>query len=134
MLDGLVSRIDDPTLRAEIAREIALLRDTKEFGLVFERHLPEQVWLNGYPVQRGCRVVDRTLVKSPNWVVKSVRKGLASLVADDGSEERRPVDKLAVVKDFGDAIYPGLRRVERIERGGEKSFHIVVNAENYHAL
>jgi adenine-specific DNA-methyltransferase len=134
VLDGLVSRIDDPTLRADIAHEITLLRDTKEFGLVFERHLPEQVWLNGYPVQPGCRVVDRALVKSPNWVVKSVRNGLASLVADDGSEERRPVDKLAVVKDFGDAIYPGLRRVERIERGGEKPFHIVVNAENYHAL
>jgi len=134
ILDGLIARIEDPSLRAEIVREIALLRDHNEFGLVFERHLPETIRLNGYPVGRGCTVVDRTIAESRTWVVRRVDKGLATVLADDGSEEKKPVDTLAVVKEFGESINPGLRSVGRIERGGDKPFHTVINSENYHAL
>ncbi len=41
---------------------------------------------------------------------------------------------LAVVKTFGEAIYPGLYSVGRLERGAGKPFHMIINAENYHAL
>ncbi len=36
--------------------------------------------------------------------------------------------------EFGDPIYPGLQSLGRIERGGDRPFHAVINAENYHAL
>jgi adenine-specific DNA-methyltransferase len=39
-----------------------------------------------------------------------------------------------VVAEFNDRIYPGLVETGRVERGGDKPFHTVINAENYHAL
>lgn len=55
-LDELIARIADPWLRADLGKEAARLRDTKDFGLVYERHLPETSRLPNHPVRRG-RVV-----------------------------------------------------------------------------
>ena len=42
-IDNLVERIADPALRAKVAAEVAKLAERKDFGLVFERHLPEDL-------------------------------------------------------------------------------------------
>ncbi|HNP36968.1 MAG TPA: DNA methyltransferase [Woeseiaceae bacterium] len=47
---------------------------------------------------------------------------------------RRSIDDLVVVAEFRDPIYPGLTSTGKVERGGSKPFHTVVNAENFHAL
>lgn len=39
-----------------------------------------------------------------------------------------------VVAEFRDPIYPGLVSTGKVERGGDKPFHTVINGENYHAL
>lgn len=39
-----------------------------------------------------------------------------------------------VVAEFRDPIYPGLVSTGTVERGGDKPFHTVVNAENFHSL
>lgn len=44
------------------------------------------------------------------------------------------VDDLVVVAEFRDPIYPGLTSTGKVVRGGEKPFHAVINAENFHAL
>jgi adenine-specific DNA-methyltransferase len=44
------------------------------------------------------------------------------------------LDDLVVVAEFRDAIYPGLVSTGSVERGGDKPFHTVINAENFHAL
>ena len=44
------------------------------------------------------------------------------------------VDDLVVVAEFRDSIYPGLVSTGKVERGGDKPFHTVINAENFHAL
>ena len=44
------------------------------------------------------------------------------------------LDDLVVVAEFRDPIYPGLVSTGKVERGGDKPFHTVINAENYHAL
>ena len=41
---------------------------------------------------------------------------------------------LVVVAEFRDPIYPGLVSTGKVERGGDKPFHTVINAENFHAL
>ena len=46
----------------------------------------------------------------------------------------RNIDDLVVVAEFRDPIYPGLVSTGRVERGGDKPFHTVINAENFHAL
>ena len=46
----------------------------------------------------------------------------------------RAVDNLIVVAEFRDPIYPGLVSTGKLERGGGRPFHTVINAENFHAL
>ena len=45
-----------------------------------------------------------------------------------------PVEDLVVVAEFRDHIYPGLVSTGKVERGGDKPFHTVINGENFHAL
>jgi adenine-specific DNA-methyltransferase len=44
------------------------------------------------------------------------------------------LDDLVVVAEFRDPIYPGLVSTGKVERGGDRPFHTVINAENFHAL
>ena len=44
------------------------------------------------------------------------------------------IEQLVVVKRFGEAIYPTLVPVEKVARGADKPWHILINGENFHAL
>ncbi|MFM9436003.1 adenine-specific DNA-methyltransferase [Janthinobacterium sp. CG_23.3] len=44
------------------------------------------------------------------------------------------LDDLVVVAEFRDTIYPGLVNTGKVQRGGDKPFHTVINGENYHVL
>ena len=136
-LDDLLACISDPALRVDLEREIAPLRDEQELGLVFEKHLPERVLLHGHPMRRGLDVEYRADPASPTWRVTKVTNGTAYLRrTDDGATltDEAHVDDLVVVREFGEPLYPGLRSLGRIARGGDKPFHALINAENYHAL
>jgi len=133
-LDSLLGRVTDPELRRALEGEIGLLRDNKDFGLVFERHLPEEVRLLSYPITRGVKVQERKTDADATWTVRSVSAGVATLLDDDGVEGQRPIDDLVVVRGFGEPIYPGLKSVGKIERGGDKPFHSVINGENFYVL
>jgi hypothetical protein len=39
-LEDLTDDVDDPALQVSLAKEVARLKDTARFGLVFEEHLP----------------------------------------------------------------------------------------------
>lgn len=139
-------RSTNEALARDIEREVAALADRRAFGLNFERHVPETVELPGRRVRRGDKV--RVLpprgqsLKAPDerlWRVTSINRGndpaTAALEALDGSETvSSAVGDLVVVAEFRDPIYPGLVSTGRVERGGDKPFHAVINAENYHAL
>lgn len=136
----------DPALAAEISREVRALSERRAFGLNFERHTPEQVELPGRPVRKG----DKVHILPPRgefgtkenkriWIVQSISTGnprIASLVAQTDSEQscEIPVEDLVVVAEFRDPIYPGLVSTGKVERGGDKPFHTVINGENFHAL
>src|SRR5208337_1816889 len=46
-----------------------------------------------------------------------------------------PVAELVVVRSFGDPIYPALVPIDRVARGGpDKPWHMLINADNFHAL
>lgn len=139
--------LKDEALAADLQREVAALADRRSFGLNFERHVPEAVELPGRPVRRGDKVrmlpprgempkkADERL-----WQVdridRSRESAVAELVAigDETDRASAAVDDLVVVAEFRDPIYPGLVSTGRVERGGDKPFHTVINAENYHAL
>lgn len=132
-LDALLARVDDPALREDLRRSIDQVRAKRTFGLVFERHLPERVTLPSHPVRRGVKVVRRDSGDDRTFVVRSLRNGVAVVVAENETIEV-PVEDLVVVAEFGEPIYPGLKHVGSVDRGGDKPAHVVINAENHHAL
>lgn len=151
-LSNLLRQVEqkDAQLAADLAREVKALSERREFGLNFERHTPETVELPGRPVRKGDKV--RFLAergKSPKsvdqrlWRVQSITRTpegrIAALTRQDTSDSevetaQRSVDDLIVVAEFRDPIYPGLKSTGKVERGGDKPFHTVINAENFHAL
>jgi len=139
-------RLKDPALADDMEREVSALADRRAFGLNFERHTPEAVELPGRRVRRGDKV--RVLPPRGTMPTKSDERlwRVASIGTTDGNkvatleslgdEETRPaaVADLVVVAEFREPIYPGLVSTGKVERGGDKPFHTVINGENYHAL
>lgn len=141
------ARTADEQLGKDLEAEIAALTKRRTFGLVFEQHQPEAVELPGRSIRRGDKVrilPPRGEVKPGDqrlWCVDRIepvdgtRVGqLTEIGAEEPEEQAVPVEDLVVVAEFKDRIYPGLVETGRVERGGDKPFHTVINAENYHAL
>src|SRR5437879_4916110 len=117
-LDVLLDKVDDPALRADLKRQVGLLRTKRRFGLVFEEHLPERVQLPEHTVRSGTRVVVRAHDDDEPRDVVSVTKGRATVSSPDGETDTIAVDDLVVVADFGEPIYPGMRRLGTLNAGG----------------
>lgn len=137
----------DADLGRELEREFKILADRRPFGLNFERHKPESVELPGRPIRKGDKV--RVLpARGSNdngdkrlWKVVRVSKQGGARVAqldligaDEPERKSVPSQDLIVVAEFRDYIYPGLVSTGKVERGGDKPFHTVINGENFHAL
>jgi adenine-specific DNA-methyltransferase len=151
-LSSLLRQVElkDPQLAGDLAREVEALSQRRQFGLNFERHTPETVELYGRPIRRGDTVrflaprgeptasVDRSL-----WKVMGITRNdgerIAKLVPTEhtvpaAEPVERAVEDLVVVAELRDPIYPGLVSTGKVPRGGDKPFHTVINAENFHAL
>lgn len=141
------ARKADEQLGKDLEAEIAALIKRRTFGLVFEQHQPEAVELPGRAVRRGDKVrvlPPRGEVKQGDqrlWRVDRVERvdgtrvaHLSEFEAEQPEQHSVLVEDVVVVAEFRDRIYPGLVETGRVERGGDKPFHTVINAENYHAL
>jgi len=134
-IDALIDKVTDPALREALREQVDTLLNRRSFGLVFQEHKPETVELPHYRVRRGCKVRYRSHSTGQLFRVERVRQGVASLVPlQEGDRQNADVEDLLVVREFGEAIYPGLRSLGRVAKGGDKPSHVVINAENYHAL
>lgn len=139
------AKAKDPALGAELDREFKILSSRLPFGLNFERHSPEAVELPLRPIRKGDKVrvlPERGSTKKGDqrlWQVKIIHK--AKKTADLellGEEEVKTLtvslDDLIVVAEFRDIIYPGLVSTGKVQHGGDKPYHNVINGENYHVL
>ena len=141
-IEDLIAQIPDERLRKGIAAEVKALKKTKKFGLVFEEHLPETVRLPRLPVKPGELVALKRESGNQLWRVKTIHENVASCDGAVGgypspglTSKEFPIADLVVVRSFGDAIYPALVPVDRLERGGpDKPWHLLINADNFHAL
>ncbi len=143
---------ENPRLGAALEQEFHA-RTSRTFGLVFERHLPEEVELPGRPVRRGDNVhvlPPRRSKDKPDprtWRVAGISRTddgrVAHLIeahpeADEQPEtmDAVPVADLVVTAEHDDVIYPGLVQTGEVIGTDDKDapFHSVINAENYHAL
>ncbi|MEJ7786805.1 MAG: DNA methyltransferase [Solirubrobacteraceae bacterium] len=151
-LSNLLRQVEqaDPQLAGDLAREVKALGERRAFGLNFERHVPETVELADRPVRKGDKVcVLAPRGESPRgadhrlWKVTGFTGAAGERVAQLARREtlkspvettERRVEDIVVVAEFRDPIYPGLISTGKVERGGDKPFHTVINAENFYAL
>ena len=141
-IEDLIAHIADERLQKAIALEVKALKRTKKFGLVFEEHLPETVRLPRLPIREGDLVALKRETGNQLWRVRYIHNDMAS--CDQAAESHPqpketgkefPVAELVVVRSFGDPIYPALVPMDRMARGGpDKPWHILINADNFHAL
>jgi adenine-specific DNA-methyltransferase len=141
------AKAKDPQLGADLDREFKILSSRLPFGLNFERHRPEAVELPQRPIRKGDKVrvlpERRSTKKSDRrlWQVKAISKATDGKVADlellgSANPETHSVGlaDLVVIAEFRDTVYPGLVSTGKVQRGGDKPFHTVINGENYHVL
>lgn len=139
------AKAKDPKMGADLEREFRVLSSRLPFGLNFERHRPEAVELPQRPVRKGDKVrilPERGSTRKGDqrlWQVKTlwVRDKVAELELLDAEEPESQtvaLDDLVVIAEFRDIIYPGLVSTGRVQRGGDKPHHTVINGENYHVL
>ena len=139
------ARSVDPDLARDLENEVRDLNSQRKFGLVFERHMPESVNLPGRKVRRGSKVRmlpprgETTKVDQRVWTVKTLDRDTATLrfIGTDKQVEETewPVEDLVAVAEFNDTIYPGLVPDGGVNGGDvDGPAHVVINAENYHAL
>lgn len=146
-LKALIKRVEgvDEALAHELRKQFDSLSGRLEYGLNFERHTPESVALVGRRITVGDKVRfipprGETVAESDaTWVVVEItgKKGAQAALligAETQDQTTGAVDDLVYVADFRDPIYPGLVSTGRVERGGDKPFHAIITAENYHAL
>lgn len=150
-LTDLLRRVEqqDPALAKALTSEVKALSSRRSFGLNFERHVPETVELPGRRVRRGDKVRFRAPrdetgsdLDARTWMVTRLEGRGAQRTAhlvehratDTPVKAERATGDLVVVAEFRDPIYPGLRSTGKVERGGDKPWHTVINGENYHVL
>ncbi len=92
-LDGLLARVDDPALRADLRSHVDRIRAKRTFGLIFESHLPERVRLPEHPIRAGVKVASRDDTDSAAFQVLKIHDGKATV-----RKIRHP--------DGGDAVVP----------------------------
>jgi len=136
LIDALIDRVADAALRQALRRQIDTMLTKQSFGLVFQAHKPETVELPHYKVRRGCKVRIKSEVDQKLYRVQTVAGGKATIasLADEPELWDVATADLVVVREFGEPIYPGLTSVGKINKGGDKPSHIVINAENFHVL
>lgn len=137
----------DASLGTELEREFKALTNRRAFGLNFERHAPENVELPGRPIRKGDKVRvlpsrgetlkgDQRLWKVGRTYKQDGRRvaDLSLIDAEVPEVQTVSVEDMSVVAEFRDYIYPGLVSTDKVERGGDKPHHTVINGENFHAL
>lgn len=148
------ARKTEPRLGEALAEELRDLANRRTFGLVFEQHQPENIELPDVHPQRGDKVrilpprgedtpTDPTLWQVlrtkhfdfPKTVI--LEKLRPTDDANPTPAERRevPFDDVVVAAETGDTIYPGLIQTGEVHNGPDDApAHVVINAENSHAL
>ncbi|WP_288240330.1 site-specific DNA-methyltransferase [uncultured Bifidobacterium sp.] len=145
-LTDLITKVADydPDLSDALKTEFRIYAQRRPFGLNFERHQPENVRLYGRPAHVGDLVnilPPRGTQEGPDnrrvWRITAITDGRAELLGTGTEEDETTtadVVDLVTLSEFDKPIYPGLKETGRVERGGDKPYQVVINAENYHAL
>ena len=113
------------------------MQQQKKFGLVFEEHLPEATPLYDVPIKRKSLVAEKDGFFKVFYRVKRIddEKLICETQDDKHEEVCFEKEKMVAVAMFGDPIYPYLKPIDEVQNAlGDKLWHTLIEAENYHAL
>ena len=135
-INVLISRIQDPELRASIQAEVDKLSRQKKFGLVFEDHIPECTPLYELPIRVGTMVARKSGSINDLMLVSAISGDSATcLQQGDGSSVEVPLTELVAAARFGEPIYPYLKPIDAVCNAPDSDlWHTLIEADNYHAL
>lgn len=135
-LHELIEKIENPELRAQIAEAAKRALKHKQFGLVFEEHLPECTPLYDIPVRKGLKVSVRNGKANETYTVLKIAEGKALCLPKNSSEAVEfDVADLVTTAELGDSIYPCLRPLGEVCNAPDSElWHTLIEADNYHAL
>lgn len=136
LLEDKIDQITQPELRNIIKSEVKKLKGRKQFGVVFEQHIPEVVPLFSAPITIRSTVAKKKGNLSETYRVKKILGETSEVVKNsDGTIEEVPTESVVIVKQFGDPIYPALVKLDEVRNGNQSSpHHVLIEADNYHAL
>lgn len=135
-LHELIEKIENPELRAQIAEAAKRALKHKQFGLVFEEHLPECTPLYDIPVRKGLKVSVRNGKANETYTVLKIENGMATCLPKNSKEAVQfAVTDLVTTAELGDPIYPCLQPLGEVCNAADsKLWHTLIEADNYHAL
>ena len=133
-LEDLIQEIPDENLRQRIQIEVANLKQTKKFGLVFENQKPECVPLYTVPVKKNSLVALKAGKINETYRVLAV-DGHKVFCSRDNKIFSFDLNEVISVAQFGDPIYPSLQLIDTVCNAPDSSlWHTLIEADNYHAL
>jgi adenine-specific DNA-methyltransferase len=142
-IETLITQIDDPALRDKLAREVAEMKKRLDWGLVFERHLPENVRALSAPIKPGSVVWERRSATPRRFRVRSI-DGADLLVVVEPEKTTAPTDapteriarsEVLVEQDFAEPIFPVPTPIGAVRNGpADAPYHAVMQGENYHTI
>ena len=135
-LNELIQKIENPELRAQIAEAAKRALRHKQFGLVFEEHLPECTPLYDIPVRKDLKVSVRNGKANETYTVLKVADGKAICLPKNGTEAVEfDLNDLVTTAELGDPIYPCLQPLGEVCNAADSElWHTLIEADNYHAL
>lgn len=142
-LEELIARIKDEDLRREIEAEVGDVKNQVNWGLVFERHLPESARLLIAPIKAGSVVWDRKSATPRRMRVRSIEGSDLVVVLEpkntsapsDADTLRLDRSEVLIEKDFAEPVFPTLTTLGAVRNGPtDRPSHAVIQGENYHAL
>lgn len=143
LVEHLIAQIPDAALRKAIEREVADLKKRLNWGLVFERHIPESTRLLDAPIKVGSVVWDRQSAKPKRFRVRAIEgsdlvvvpEKLNSTAPDDAETLRFARTQVLVEKPFEEPVFPTLTSLGSVRNGqADRPSHAVIEGENYHAI
>lgn len=135
-LHELIEKIENPELRAQIAEAAKRALKHKQFGLVFEEHLPECTPLYDISVRKGAKVSVRNGKANETFTVLKIEDGVATCLPKNSKEVVQfAVADLVTTAELGDPIYPCLQPLGEVRNAPDSElWHTLIEADNYHAL
>ena len=142
-IETLIAQIDDAALREKLGREVAEMKKRLDWGLVFERHLPENSRALTAPIKPGSVVWERRTAAPRRLRVRAIDGADLVVVAErekstapaDSPTERIARSEVLVEQDFAEPVFPVPTPIGVVRNGPtDAPYHAVIQGENYHAI